>query len=212
MDFVRSFIFLLALGSTNGFAAQIISSQAGKVGSIAVTTRQVAIHSLLENAIGRENPVTLNLNQTGSREFIREATATLVENAVYLESVSFNTAAVREDEIPPVKKKILAALKNNKNWKALEVSDKELNEAIERKMRAKKFIQFKVDSSSIPISEKEMRDYYDSNRVRFDEEPFEKHKASIKEYLNRNQVDRRLRDWFDLLHAKYKIRNYLSRE
>lgn len=212
MNLVRSFFILMLLSSVHGFAAQIISSQAGKVGAISVTTRQVAIHSLLENAIGRENPVTLNLNQTGTREFIREATATLVENAVYLEAVSFNTAAVREDEIPAVKKKILASLKNNKSWKALEVSDKELNEAIERKMRAKRFIQFKVDSSSIPISEKEMRDYYDSNRVRFDEEPFEKHKASIKEYLNRNQVDRRLRDWFDLLHAKYKIRNYLSRE
>lgn len=212
MNFVRSLFILAALGSTPAMAAQIISSQAGKVGNVSVTTRQVAIHSLLENAIGREDPVTLNLNQTKSREFIRETTATLVENAVYLEAVSFNTATVRDDEVPPVKKKIMAALKNNKNWKALEVSDKELSEAIERKLRAKRFIQFKVDSSSIPISEKEMRDYYDSNRVRFDEEPFEKHKASIKDYLNRNQVDRRLRDWFDLLHAKYKIRNLLTRE
>lgn len=202
-------IFIISL--TAG-AAQIVSGQAGKVANVAMTTRQVAMHSLVENAMGRENQANLDLGRTQSREFVRETTATLLEAAVYLEAQAFSAALIKPEEVRLARKKILAKLRNNRNWKSLEVSEREFTELLDHKLRAKKFIQFKVDSSAIPISEKEMKDYYESNRVRFDDQPYEKHKDNIRAYLNRAQVDRRLKDWFELLQAKYKIRNFLSRE
>lgn len=205
-------ISLSTTSAPEAHAAQIVSGQAGKVANVAMTTRQVAMHSLVENALGRENQVALDLAQTKSREFIRETTAALVESAVFLEAQAFSAALIKPDELQIARKKVLAKLRTNRNWKSLEVSETELTQLLERKLRAKKFIQFKVDSSAIPISDKELRDYYESNRVRFDDQPFEKHKDNIRAYLNRAQVDRRVKDWFDLLHAKYKIRNFLSRE
>lgn len=204
-----SILFLCGLTAN---ASQIVSGQAGKVANVAMTTRQVAMHSLVENAMGRENQVNLDLGRTQSREFVRETTATLLEAAVYLEAQAFSAALIKPEEVRLARKKILAKLRNNRNWKSLEVSESEFTELMDHKLRAKKFIQFKVDSSAIPISEKEMKDYYESNRVRFDDQPYEKHKDNIRAYLNRAQVDRRLKDWFELLQAKYKIRNFLSRE
>ena len=92
----------------------------------------------------------------------------------------------------------------------LEVQPAETKKAIQRKLRAKKFIRFKADSSVVPVTNTEAREYFDNNRLKFGDLPFENFKENIKAYLSRQQVEQRLRDWFEVLQNKYKVKNALS--
>ncbi|NJL24445.1 MAG: hypothetical protein HC902_04280 [Calothrix sp. SM1_5_4] len=56
----------------------------------------------------------------------------------------------------------------------------------------------------------EAQKYFDENRLKFGNLPFEKLKENIKAYLSKNHVDRRLKDWFDVLLSKYQVKNLIA--
>lgn len=205
------YLFGAAVFSQPAFSAgKIISSQAGRVNRHVVTTREVAANAWVEYALGQKNQVkNLDLNEPKSKEFLRETTAVLLEWAIYLEAESFATSTVTRAERASAIRIVKSKLKNQKKWRALRLESHELESLVERKLRAKKFIQFKVESSAVPVSDAEARQYFETNRLKFENLPFESFKETIRTYLSRQQVDRRLKDWFELLQVKYKVRNYL---
>ena len=75
---------------------------------------------------------------------------------------------------------------------------------------SEKFIQFKTDSSLVPVTDEEAKAYFEKNKGRFGNLPFERFKVNIKRFLIRRQVDSRLKDWFDVLQRKYKIKVFKS--
>ena len=93
----------------------------------------------------------------------------------------------------------------------MKVTGVELRAQIKRKLQAKKFINFKADSSVVPVTDEEAERYFKENRSKFGAMPFENFKENIKTFLARQQVDRRLRDWFEVLRNKYKVRNLASK-
>lgn len=191
--------------------AALVSTSVGRVGGEVVTSRQVVMNHLVENALYRSNAKpTLKLDGVQDRAFVREATAVLLETAIYFEAESFGAATTKEKHIESQIRKVQAAVKKQPLWSQLQVTTEELNRIVMRKVRAKDFIRFKIDSATIPITDKEAEDYFNANRLKFENLPYENFKSNIKAYLTKQQVDRRLKEWFELLQSKYRVRNFLS--
>jgi hypothetical protein len=200
-----------AVASSATPPAHIINSQAGRVADHYVTSREVLANAIVENALGRNSPTkNLRLDKPNGREFVRECTSVLLEWAIFNESESSQTALISDGEVKATEKKIAPILKKDSQWAALKIEPKELDALVARKLRAKKFIQFKIDTSAVPVTDHEAKEYFDANKLKFEDKPFETFKETIKSFLGRQQVDRRLKDWFELLQVKYKVRNYLA--
>lgn len=194
--------------------AELISTAAGRAGDVVVTSREVVIGHLVESALYAEGkpPATIKLNEVRSREFIRETTAALIEVAVDLESKIFQgTKFFTTKELIAAQSHLaLKRLKYNKDWKRLEVSSKEVEQIVGRKLRSKEFIKFKISSSTIPISDKEAEGYFKANPSKFENLAFESFKDNIKGFLTKQQLDHRMKDWLELLQRKYHVRNFLA--
>ncbi len=129
---------------------------------------------------------------------------------VALEAQNFNVIQVLPEEVTVAEKQVLKVFKDLKVWKGLEVSPKELATGLRDKIQSKKFIQFRAQSSVLPVTDGEAQRYFNENRLKFGTLPFENFKENIKSFLSRNQVDRRLKDWFEVLLSKYQVKNLIS--
>ena len=58
-------------------------------------------------------------------------------------------------------------------------------------------------------TDEEALDYFNKNQKRFAGLDFKKYQKTIIERLNRQKRDQRLRDWFETLRKKYKVRSFL---
>ncbi len=191
----------------------MITRNAGRVGQEILTTRGVQISSWIEDALYREsNQKRLGNANVLGRDFIQETTAVLLEAAIATEAADFPASQVTPEEVRDRGSRALAKLKKSDGWKQLQVTDAEFEQAMTRKLRSKKFIKFKMDLASLPVSDQEVKDYYDKNKFKFDNLPFENFKENIRSFLTRRQVDERMKEWFEVLHIKYRIRNSLAEE
>lgn len=177
----------------------------------AMTSREVQIQNLLEVALYNKNPadklVILGLD---SKVFAKAVQDSLLEYVVSEEAQNFSAAQVQPDEVQMARKKVTSVVKASGAWKGLQVSDREFEDGIRRKMQAKKFIQFRALSSVMPVTDSEAEKYFNENRLKFGNLPFQNFKENIKSYLGRNQVDRRMKDWFEVLLSKYQVKNLIA--
>jgi hypothetical protein len=201
-------ILTLTLGS---FAAQaeMISTGVGLVRGQVVTSRQVQIQNFIESAL-YEKPPKFKLLAVDSKAFNKATQEDLLEAVVALEAHNFNVIQISPEEIHEAEVQVQKLLKNNSAWKSLQVSSYELESGLRQKIQAKKFIQFRAQSSVLPVTDAEALRYFNENRLKFDNLPFENFKENIKSYLSRTQVDRRLKDWYDVLLSKYQVKNLIS--
>lgn len=216
-------IILTAIGVWGGGSffprqalAAPVSMSAGRAGEHVVTTREVMINHWIESALfryksGRLVPQSvIRLDQPKDRAFVRETTAVILENAIFFEAESFGATPLSDAEVDKKMRLVETRLKKQTGWRNLDVESKELRWILTRKLRAKEFIKFKIDSATIPISDREALEYFNNNRMKFENLPFESFKENIKGYLTQQRVDRRLKDWFELLQSKYRVRNFLA--
>ncbi|MCC7404181.1 MAG: hypothetical protein IT288_07255 [Bdellovibrionales bacterium] len=192
--------------------AKVLSTTVGQVASEVITSREVQINFLVEKALyskGAKRGAGSSLNW-GDKSFYRETNGVLLEWVVHLEAQNFAATKVTPAEIDQAEKSVRDQLRQNTQWNQLDVTRKELRLLLDRKIRAKKFIQFKAQSSVVPITDDEAQDYFEKNRTKFGDLPFANFKDNIKSFLSRQQVDRRLKDWFEVLQAKYKVRNLVT--
>lgn len=197
-------------------SAALISTNAGRVADMMLTTREVMMTHMIEIALYKQDAsaalasLKLRADRVHERDFVRETTSALIETAIFFEADSFTSNSQVDDKaIRKLVKTAEAKLNKNKVWLELEPEPQEVFELVRRKARAKEFIKFKMDSGTIPITDKEAEDYFSNNRLKFENLPFDSFKDNIKNYLTKQQVDRRIKDWFELLQAKYRVRNYL---
>ncbi len=182
----------------------VVSQAVARVGDHILTLRELEINKLIERVL---QPYS---GQKKELEFEQHVNAVLIEWVVYLEAKSFGVTNVTSAEVKFAVNKINQAYQKSGVWRDWEVGAKELNEMTERKLIAKKFIQFKTDSSLVPVTDEEAKEYFEKNKGRFGNLPFERFKVNIKRFLIRRQVDSRLKDWFDVLQRKYKIKVFKS--
>ncbi len=201
-------ILLLYVLNSQG-ATTLVLKTVGQVADQVITSRTVQINAGLEQALYQRKG-QVQIPKMNSMAFKKEVSATLLETTVFMESKNFNLAQVKNSDVSKAYTDALRRLSRVPDWKALEVEASEIRRAIQRKLRAKKFIRFKADSSVVPVTNSEARDYFDKNRLKFGDLPFENFKENIKAYLSRQQVEQRLRDWFEVLQNKYNVKNALS--
>jgi hypothetical protein len=192
-------------------AAELVSTGVGLVRGQVLTSREVQYSTLMETALYDKKPdgklKTLGLD---SKAFAKAVQDALLESVVALEAQSFNVMSVSPEELRTAERQVNRRLSGNRDWKNLEVKPKELDSALRRKLQAKKFIQFRADSSVLPVTDVEAERYFQENRAKFGDLPFENFKENIKSYLSKTQVDKRLKDWFDVLLSKYQVKNLIS--
>lgn len=191
--------------------AEIKSAGIGMVKGEVVTSRQVHIQNLLESALYLKQPKNQLKNLAlDSKAFAKVVQDTLLENAIALEAQNFNVVQVPAEELTQLERRAQDSLGGVAAWKELKVTQKELQEGLRRKASAKKFIQFRANSSVLPITDSEAQKYFNENRLKFGDLPFENFKENIKSFLSRTQVERRLKDWYEVLLNKYQVKNMIA--
>jgi hypothetical protein len=192
-------------------AAELISTGVGIVRGEVLTSRGVQIQNLLELVLyGQATKDKLKNLPVDSKAFAKSVQDALLEAVVALEAQNFNVVQLSPEEIAAAEKKATQALKGVPAWKELRVSPKEFSEGVRRKLQAKKFVAFRAQSSILPVTDVEAQKYFNENRLKFGNLPFENFKENIKSYLSRAQVERRLKDWYDLLTNKYQVKNLIA--
>lgn len=188
---------------------RVVLKTVGQVGAEVITSRSVQIHSAVEQALFIKDK-KLIVPAIDSAAFKKETTGLLLEIVVFLESQNFNNVKISTKEVRQAIEAAEKVARKSTDWKRLQVTKVELKTFVKRKLRAKKFIRFKADSSVVPITQSEAKDYFEKNRLKFGDLPFDNFQENIKAFLTRQQVEQRLRDWFEVLQNKYKVQNYLS--
>ncbi len=192
------------------FSDTTVTQVVGQAGDRIVTSREVQLNYFAETALFPDEKSKKDLKLViNDRDFSREVTHVLIEWIVYKEADIFNAANVPEDDVVKsisVIKSASSAPEVKTYWDNLAISPQELREAVKRKLVAKKFIQFKTRASIVPVTDAEALQYFQKNRIRFGNAPFAQFKDSIKSLLAQEQANTRIRDWFELLQKKYRVR------
>lgn len=191
-------------------AATFISTSVGQVKDHVVTSREVQIYYVAEKILYGGGKQNLTLPEVETPAFGKEITGALMEWVVFLEAEALSTAQVTPAELTSAFDKVRDAMRTKKELSRLQASDREIKAAVERKHKAKKFIQLKAETSVIPVTDAEVEKYFNDNKARFGNLPLAQFKDNIRAFLTRQQVDKRLKDWFEVLQAKYQVRHFLA--
>ena len=189
-------------GSDSVLLSKIVGTAADQV----VTSREVQIVNFLERGILTDK--NLNLIQPEENRFNVEVAQVLLEIVVQTESSVFEFNQMGDDEFKETLAKVQKNLTNSKDWKSLQTSPAELEKFLKRKLISKKFIKVKSDSMKGFITDAEAKDYFDKNRLKFGQVPFVEFKENIKSFLSQQQLEERLKAWFEIIKKKYKVKNY----
>ncbi|MGE4133395.1 MAG: hypothetical protein AB7F86_17265 [Bdellovibrionales bacterium] len=190
-------------------AGEIKSMGVGIVKGEVVTSREVHIQNLLEASL-YQNSGDGKILGLDSKAFAKTVQAALLELAISMEAHNFNVVQVGDEELAKLKAQALQSLEKQKAWKDLQVTEAELKRGLIRKAQAKKFIQFRAKSSVLPVTDREAQKYFNENRLKFGDLPYENFKENIKAYLSRTQVERRLGEWYEVLLNKYQVKNLIA--
>ncbi len=207
MKFISPILFLGLLFSPPAFS-RVISRIIGSAGSHYITSREVEINSLIEGALF--NGKTFEKATPESTKFLGEVNSVLLELIVSLEAEQFAVTNVSADAVSQARQKIEKILKGRPDWRALRVSSEESTVQLRRKLLAKQFIRFKVDSSYVAVTDNEAEEFFRKNSKVFQGVEFKAKKDEIKSSLSRQRVDQRLQEWFGVLHKKYAVRNFVT--
>lgn len=189
--------------------ANTITKIVGKVGDYYLTSREVIGGYWLEKALQPEQKIIPNEN-INSPEFIVQVTSALLEKVVSLEAENFSLANVTDEEFKESLNKAKKNLANQKSWQKWSVTEAEIQDWLMRKLRSKKFLKYKTEASSLTVSEFEIKEYYEKNRLKFGSLPLESFRENIRQFLIQKQSEERLREWFDILRKKYQVRNFTA--
>lgn len=194
------------------FAAVLVTQTVGQVSEYVVTSREVQIAMVLENILypAKEGVKGLYEVHLGSPEFRQAVTTVLLETVVNLEAENFNVSGIADEDLSLAIGKVEKAVAGKIYWNELEVSSAELRKFTLRKLTAKSFLKFKTSSMTSIVTDQEAQVYYDKNRVKFGSLPFSSFKENIKAFLAQQQLEERLRSWFEVIKNKYKVRNFIS--
>lgn len=207
------FLFLALLVVGKKVPAQVVTRSCAVVGSKVVTSREVKISSMLERVAGFVQVKPSKVPKTGwtledhSEAFKKQLNQRLLDVTVSEEADNFAVVQIPESKVAEKAKKYLEILKTIPAWQQLEVQNEELHSLIRTKLKAEAFLRFKAESATQLISEEESQKYFEKNRVKFSGVTYEQVKESIKEYLRQQQTQEKLKDWFEVLKRKYKVKN-----
>lgn len=177
-----------------------------------VTSREVRLNDAIEQVMAEKagEPGQTQILTGFDKTFATHVAQVLDEWVVYLEANSLSNQFAAKSEVARWYGVVQEKLGSLPAWKAMEPAEKEVRDIIERKLIAKDFQRLKSDPSLAPISDEEALSYYKKNRLRFGSLPFSSFKDNIKSFLVKQQTERRLKEWHEVLWRKYKVRNFIA--
>ena len=193
----------------------LVNAVIGNVGKRVVTLREVRINALLEHALYPQQKEAEPGNpkpEAGpvSFESPEQISRTLVEWAVYLEAQTFKAVTPKSIEIKAAERAALAAIAGKaelrQQWDSLAVTEAEMSEMVDRKVRARALVDFRSSASRVVVSDAEALRYFQKNKSRFGDRPFSQFKETIRAYLAQSQSDSRMRSWFESLRQKHSVK------
>jgi len=209
----------------------VSSSTVGMVGKRSITSRDVQISSIMDHwflsetqqasaLLKTKNSKSKKNNESASAErnhkdwildekseaFRKQLSTVMAEYLIVAEAENFSVARLSAAEVEKSANAMLEDLKSWSDWESLELSKSELESHVSRRLRAKEFLKFKTESMGLQVSDDEAKKYYDKNRARFSNLPYENFKEGIKEYIASRDVETKMKDWFDTLRKKYKVK------
>tara|TARA_B110001454_G_C12723278_1_gene436230 strand:- start:28218 stop:28907 length:690 start_codon:yes stop_codon:yes gene_type:complete len=196
------------LKKTGNSESILISKIVGTAADQVVTSREVQIVNLLEKGLISDK--NLNLVAPEDNRFNVEVGQVLLEIVVQTESNLFEFDQISDQDFKASIETIQKNLAQSKEWKNLQVSNSELERFLKRKLVAKRFIKVKSDSMKGFITDSEAKEYFDKNRLKFGQVPFAQFKENIKTFLGQQQLEERLKAWFEITKKKYKVKNYTN--
>lgn len=202
------FVLLLAIPS---FSYQIVSQSVGQVADSVVTSREVKASTIIENILyPSKSTKTAYELKDDYPEFRQAVTAVLLESVVALEAENFNVVSITDEELSKALAKVQKEAMTKSYWTKLEMTPKEVRDLVIRKITAKRFLTFKTESLSGVITDGEARRYYERNRSKFSGHSFEAFSSNIKSFLAQQQLEERIRSWFEVIKRKYRVRNFIA--
>lgn len=204
---------LLFAFSVSASAATLVTQTVGQVSEYVVTSREVQIAMVIEGVLFPSKgsaAKTLIETRPGMADFRSAATTILLEAVVALEAENFNVATISAEDVAAAVAQVEKATAGRAYWNELEVSPAELKRFVTRKLMAKSFLKFKTSSMTGIITDQEAQDYYDRNRVKFGSSSFDSFKENIKTYLAQQQLEERIRAWFEVIKRKYRVRTFVA--
>jgi len=204
-------VWLIAIFLNSPASAQMLSMTVGRVGDHILTSREVNMDAVMEKVLYEGvKPGSVRLDPVDSKQFFNEVNEAILERSLALEAKSFDVVRVNDKEWHDLEAKFAKLLGSISPWKSMDPDLSEWKSLLERKLKAKMFIKFRKDSSELPVTDTEAKRYYEENHSKFGNQPFENVKDNIKSFLARSQVDRRLKDWYEVIKAKYNAKNFLA--
>ncbi len=210
---IFSFFVSLSAIAAVGTQDRIVSKIVGELGASKyfLTSREVQINhflgQLLSQMNGSKKPAkVINISD---KDFPNQTSDVLLEWAIYKDALDFESN-LKSTDIQKELKYVQENAKSSSAWQGLEVSLEELKQVLERKVLVLKFMQLKSDSSKIPVSDAEAEIYFQKNRSKFGSLPFESFRENIKSFLQNAQTEQRLKNWYEVLNRKYKVRNFIA--
>jgi len=194
---------------------EIVSEAVAQAGTHVVTSREVQISHVLDQVLATPIKKTTEAErntwwtESKAESFTKSLAQVLLELVVQMEAENFSIGQVNQDEMQSFEKHAQELLKGWNQWQGLEVSQLEMQQLLMRKLRAKNFLKFKTESSGVQISDDEAKKFYEKNRVKFGNLPFAQFKDNIKQALAQEQLQDKLKDWFEILKRKYRV-HYLG--
>ena len=199
------FIFIAA---TQGIFAQspkpkgpILSQTVGTAAFQVVTSREVKASSILNQIFKNKTPE--NYQQLSENDINQ----TLFELAIFRESQSLSAVKFSDEELKSLVQETSVGLQKRSDWKKLEASDLELKTWIERKKIAMTYFDLKMNSLLGIVTDDEIQQYFEKNRVKFGSTSFESQKESIRVFLQNQNQKLRIQEWVAALKVKYQVRN-----
>lgn len=192
-----------------------VTEAVAQVSDQVITSREVITSYILEKATENKLPAANSqqkidrgqwLLQEGAEPFQKHLAQVILEQVIQLEAENFSVGQVSRSELEAFQKHLQEAVAGWEPWTKLEVSPAEVEKMILRKLRAKNFLQFKMETSGVQISDDEAKQYFEKNRVKFGNLPFAQFKDGIKEVLAQEQLQEKLKDWFEILKRKYRVK------
>lgn len=210
IDFMH-FLFFLYL-SFSSLAATVVTQTVGQVSDQVITSREVQISMVIENILfpSKEPVKGLVEIRPGQVAFRGAVTSVLLESVLALEAENFSVANVSESELATDLLRIEKVVSGKAYWTSLEVSSAELKRLTVRKLTAKSFLKFKTNSMTSIVTDQDVQVYYDKNRAKLGGMPFESFKENIRTFLAQQQLEERIRSWFEVIKNKYKVRNFIA--
>ncbi len=204
-------ILNLVFAVNAGASKKPVMKLAAEVDQKILTSRDVEAHYIVTKLMQGATPVLPLSYDTD--DFRLSLDQLVVESMVYSEASSFGIAKVPDEEIESAykttKQKINDSPTIKNRWQWLDFSDVQLREKITVRLRSSRLIKYKTESSDSQVGDQEAKEYYEKNRLKFGTMTFENFKPTIKKYIARKNSEERLREWFDVLKKKHRVKNLI---